>query len=84
MALHCCGPIPAFAPWLLLIAMCARNTFGNCGFQVPTLHSYADNIVALMSEADIDGALIGGASLDADSFISIVTQTAELAQSRSS
>jgi triosephosphate isomerase len=44
----------------------------------------ADNIVALMSEADIDGALIGGASLDADSFISIVTQTAELAQSRSS
>jgi hypothetical protein len=52
MALHCCGPIPAFAPWLLLIAMCARNTFGNCGFQVPTLHSYADNIVALRATVD--------------------------------
>jgi triosephosphate isomerase len=31
-----------------------------------------DNITVLMSEADIDGALVGGASLDADSFARIV------------
>jgi len=31
-----------------------------------------DNIVALMSQADIDGALVGGASLAADSFLKIV------------
>jgi triosephosphate isomerase len=32
----------------------------------------ADNIDALMAEPDIDGALVGGASLDADSFTRIV------------
>jgi triosephosphate isomerase len=32
-----------------------------------------DNIVALMAEPDIDGALVGGASLEAQSFIQIVT-----------
>ncbi|GIX46853.1 MAG: triosephosphate isomerase [Candidatus Tectimicrobiota bacterium] len=31
-----------------------------------------DNIAALMAEADIDGALVGGASLDAASFAAIV------------
>ena len=31
-----------------------------------------DNIAALMGEADIDGALVGGASLEADSFARIV------------
>ena len=31
-----------------------------------------DNIQALMCEADIDGALVGGASLEADSFAQIV------------
>jgi triosephosphate isomerase len=31
-----------------------------------------DNIQALMGEADIDGALVGGASLEADSFAGIV------------
>jgi triosephosphate isomerase len=31
-----------------------------------------DNIVELMAQPDIDGALIGGASLNADSFLSIV------------
>jgi len=31
-----------------------------------------DNIVGLMSQADIDGALVGGASLKADSFAEIV------------
>jgi len=31
-----------------------------------------DNVAALMAEADIDGALVGGASLEADSFIRIL------------
>ena len=34
-----------------------------------------DNISQLMSQADIDGALVGGASLDAASFSEIVKQT---------
>jgi triosephosphate isomerase len=32
----------------------------------------ADNIATLMSEPDIDGALVGGASIKADSFISLL------------
>lgn len=32
----------------------------------------AENITALMAEADIDGALVGGASLDASSFAALV------------
>ncbi len=32
-----------------------------------------DNVAALMAEPDIDGALVGGASLEADSFIGILT-----------
>ncbi len=31
-----------------------------------------DNIAGLMDQADIDGALVGGASLKADSFAQIV------------
>jgi triosephosphate isomerase (TIM) len=31
-----------------------------------------ENIADLMNEADIDGALVGGASLDAESFAQIV------------
>ena len=31
-----------------------------------------DNIDALMSQPDLDGALVGGASLDADAFARIV------------
>jgi triosephosphate isomerase len=31
-----------------------------------------DNIAALMKEADIDGALVGGASLEPESFAKIV------------
>jgi triosephosphate isomerase len=32
-----------------------------------------DNVAGLMAEPDIDGALVGGASLDPDSFAAIVT-----------
>ena len=35
----------------------------------------ADNTFELMSKPDIDGALVGGAALKADSFISIITET---------
>jgi triosephosphate isomerase len=35
-----------------------------------------DNVTALMAESDIDGALVGGASLDAASFADIVRQCA--------
>ena len=31
-----------------------------------------DNIAALMAEEDIDGALVGGASLEVDSFVQIL------------
>jgi triosephosphate isomerase len=36
------------------------------------------NIAEFVAEPDIDGALVGGASLKADDFISIVRQTANL------
>jgi len=35
----------------------------------------ADNIVEFMQQTEIDGALVGGASLKADQFVSIVKQT---------
>ena len=35
-----------------------------------------DNVAALMAEPDIDGALVGGASLDPASFADIVRQSA--------
>jgi triosephosphate isomerase len=37
-----------------------------------------DNIVELMKEEDIDGGLIGGASLKAESFIDMIRKTSEL------
>ena len=38
----------------------------------------ADNIAEFMPQSEIDGALVGGASLKADDFLSIVRQTAEI------
>ena len=38
----------------------------------------ADNIAEFMSQPEIDGSLVGGASLNADQFLSIVRQTAEI------
>ena len=37
----------------------------------------ADNVGGIMAEVDVDGALVGGASIDANSFAGIVTATAE-------
>jgi triosephosphate isomerase len=31
----------------------------------------AENVAALMKEVDIDGGLVGGASLDPDEFVSV-------------
>jgi triosephosphate isomerase len=38
----------------------------------------ADNIAEFVSQPEIDGALVGGASLNAESFAAIVRQTAEI------
>jgi len=38
----------------------------------------ADNIAEFIGQSDIDGALVGGASLKADQFLSIVRQAAEI------
>ncbi len=40
------------------------------------------NIAALMAQPEIDGALVGGASLKADEFVSMVKQTAQAKQRR--
>ncbi len=40
------------------------------------------NIAEFIAEADVDGALVGGASLKADDFVSIVKQTASLKSTR--
>jgi triosephosphate isomerase len=38
----------------------------------------ADNIAEIMRQPEIDGALVGGASLKADQFVSIVRQTSQI------
>ncbi|MFC2047826.1 triose-phosphate isomerase [Chloroflexota bacterium] len=38
----------------------------------------ADNIVEFMEQSEIDGALVGGASLKANQFLSIIRQTSEI------
>jgi len=42
----------------------------------------ADNATEFMQQSEIDGALVGGASLKADQFLSIVRQTSEIRQAR--
>ena len=42
----------------------------------------SSNIAEFIAEADVDGALVGGASLKADEFVSIVRQTANLKSTR--
>jgi triosephosphate isomerase len=32
----------------------------------------AENVSAIMAEPDVDGALVGGASLDSDEFVGII------------
>lgn len=42
----------------------------------------ADNVDEFVEQSEIDGALVGGASLKADQFISIVRQTSKVKQTR--
>lgn len=51
--------------WGEAVARCVRVQYG--GSVRP------DNIAALMAEEDIDGALVGGASLEVDSFVQILS-----------
>ena len=37
-----------------------------------------DNIIEYVKQSEIDGALVGGASLKADQFLNIVKQTSEI------
>ncbi len=51
------------------------DKFGNEAEEVRILYGGSvkpDNIDALMQQPDIDGALVGGACLEADSFLRIV------------
>lgn len=57
-----------------------EKLYGTSGLSVRVLYGgsvTADNIRDLAAKNDIDGALVGGASLKSDSFISIITGTAE-------
>jgi triosephosphate isomerase len=51
-----------------------REIHGTAADQTRILYGgsmKADNVAALMLEADIDGGLVGGASLDPDEFVSV-------------
>ena len=51
-----------------------REVHGSTADQVRVLYGgsmKADNVAALMKESDIDGGLVGGASLDPDEFVSV-------------
>jgi triosephosphate isomerase len=51
-----------------------RQIHGTAADQTRVLYGgsmKADNVAALMLEADIDGGLVGGASLDPDEFVSV-------------
>ncbi len=61
-----------------------RSQLGSTGDQVRVLYGGSvkpGNIEALMSEPDIDGGLIGGASLDPDDFFQMIQATVKLSQS---
>ena len=51
-----------------------REVHGSAADQIRILYGgsmKADNVAALMLEADIDGGLVGGASIDPDEFVSV-------------
>jgi triosephosphate isomerase len=62
-----------------------RTILGKCGVaagQVPILYGgsvNASNSASLLSQRDVDGALVGGASLRNDEFLAIAGQAAQLA-----
>ena len=63
-----------------LIRKLLRETAGNSADTVPLLYGgsvTAANVAEYAAERDIDGALVGGASLRADEFVEIVRQVRE-------
>ncbi len=64
-----------------LVRKVAADIFGEAAQELRIQYggsANAANIAALMSQPEIDGALVGGASLKADEFISMVEQTAKV------
>ena len=62
-----------------------RSRFGDAADSVPCLYGGSvndDNVQSFVRQPDIDGALVGGASLDAESFAAIVTRASEVATGR--
>ena len=62
-----------------------RSRFGDSADSVPCLYGgsvNADNVQSFVRQPDIDGALVGGASLDAESFAAIVARASEVAAGR--
>ena len=60
-------------------AMLSRQ-FGPAGARVPLLYGGSvtdENVGELVSQADVDGALVGGASLKADVFVRLVRNAAD-------
>lgn len=58
-----------------------RSGFGDAAHAVPCLYGgsvNADNVQSFVRQPDIDGALVGGASLDAESFADIVARASEI------
>lgn len=61
-----------------------REIYGDAGADVRILYGgsvKADNAAELLRADDVGGALVGGASLTADSFLGIIAAAAELAES---
>ncbi|MCY4652512.1 MAG: triose-phosphate isomerase [Dehalococcoidia bacterium] len=73
---------PQIAQYMLgTIRFALKSKFGAAADSVPCLYGgsvNADNVQDFVREPDISGALVGGASLDAESFVSIVTRAAEV------
>ncbi len=62
-----------------------RFKYADAADSVPCLYGgsvNADNVQSFVSQPDIDGALVGGASLDAESFAAIVAKASEVAAGR--
>ncbi len=58
-----------------------RFKYADAADSVPCLYGgsvNADNVQSFVSQPDIDGALVGGASLDAESFTAIVARASEI------
>jgi triosephosphate isomerase len=57
------------------------NTYGDVAHEIPILYGgsvTAENITEFIKQPEIDGALVGGASLKSEQFIDIIRKTAEI------